>query len=71
MDFFKFLGDFVTNIVIIDTFSQALLFTLSASNATSNGFVSNPNDVLKLHQHVKVAVLEVDVKRGRIQLKLL
>ena len=34
-------------------------------------FVSNPNDVLKLHQHVKVAVLEVDVKRGRIQLKLL
>ncbi len=34
-------------------------------------FVSNPNDVLKLHQHVKVRVLEVDLKRGRIQLKLL
>ena len=34
-------------------------------------FVSNPNDILKLHQHVKVKVLEVDLKRGRIQLKLL
>ena len=34
-------------------------------------YVSNPNDVLKLHQHVKVRVLDVDLKRGRIQLKLL
>ncbi len=34
-------------------------------------YVSNPNDVLKLHQHVKVRVLDVDFKRGRIQLKLL
>lgn len=34
-------------------------------------YVSNPNDVLKLHQHVKVSILEVDLKRGRIQLKLL
>jgi uncharacterized protein len=34
-------------------------------------FVSNPNDVIKLHQHVSVRVLEVDLKRGRIQLKLL
>ena len=34
-------------------------------------YVSNPNDILKLHQHVKVKVLEVDLKRGRIQLKLL
>jgi uncharacterized protein len=34
-------------------------------------FVSNPNEILKLHQHVKVKVLEVDIKRGRIQLKLL
>ncbi len=34
-------------------------------------FVSNPNEILKLHQHVQVRVLEVDVKRGRIQLKLL
>ncbi len=34
-------------------------------------FISNPADVVKLHQHVKVRVLEVDVKRNRIQLKLL
>ena len=34
-------------------------------------FVSNPNEILKLHQHVQVRVLEVDMKRGRIQLKLL
>ncbi len=34
-------------------------------------FVSNPADVVKLHQHVKVRVLEVDVKRNRIQLKLI
>ncbi len=34
-------------------------------------FVSNPADIVKLHQHVKVRVLEVDIKRNRIQLKLL
>lgn len=34
-------------------------------------YVSNPNEVLKLHQHVKVSVIDVDLARGRIQLKLL
>ncbi len=34
-------------------------------------YVSNPNDILKLHQHVTVRVLDVDLKRGRIQLKLM
>ena len=34
-------------------------------------YISNPNEILKLHQHVKVKVLDVDLKRGRIQLKLL
>lgn len=34
-------------------------------------FISNPAEVVKLHQHVFVKVLEVDVKRSRIQLKLL
>ncbi len=34
-------------------------------------FISNPNDVVKLHQHVMVRVLEVDTKRDRIQLKLI
>ena len=37
----------------------------------SDKFISDPNVILKLHQHVKVRVLEVDLKRGRIQLKLL
>ncbi|MFO7369296.1 MAG: Tex family protein [Bacteroidales bacterium] len=33
-------------------------------------YVSNPADVVKLHQHVKVRVLEVDVARKRIQLSM-
>ena len=37
----------------------------------SSRFVRNPADVVKLHQHVKVSVLNVDIKRGRIGLKLL
>jgi Transcriptional accessory protein len=34
-------------------------------------FISSPNEVLKLHQHVKVKVLDVDINRSRIQLKLI
>ncbi|MFO7999806.1 MAG: Tex family protein [Marinilabilia sp.] len=33
-------------------------------------YVSNPADIVKLHQHVEVKVLEVDVARKRIQLSL-
>jgi uncharacterized protein len=33
-------------------------------------YVSNPADIVKLHQHVKVKVLEVDYERKRIQLTL-
>ncbi len=36
----------------------------------ANRFISNPNDVVKLHQQVKVKVLEVDVARKRIQLSM-
>lgn len=36
----------------------------------ANRFVSDPNEIVKLHQHVKVKVLEVDVARKRIQLSL-
>lgn len=36
----------------------------------ANKFISNPNDVVKLHQHVKVKVTEVDVARKRIQLTM-
>lgn len=34
-------------------------------------FISSPNEVVKLHQHVKVRVIGVDLRRGRIQLKLI
>ncbi len=33
-------------------------------------YVSNPNDVVKLHQHVMVKVTEVDIARKRIQLTM-
>ncbi len=33
-------------------------------------FISNPSEVVKLQQHLKVKVLEIDLKRGRIQLTL-
>ena len=33
-------------------------------------FVSDPNEVVHLNQHVKVKVLEVDVERKRIQLSM-
>jgi uncharacterized protein len=33
-------------------------------------FISNPNEVLKLHQHVKVKITEVDIARKRIQLSM-
>ena len=33
-------------------------------------FVSNPTDVVSLHQHVKVRVLSVDMQRKRIQLSM-
>jgi uncharacterized protein len=33
-------------------------------------FVSDPNQVIKLHQHVQVRVLEVDMSRKRIQLSM-
>jgi uncharacterized protein len=33
-------------------------------------FVSDPNEIVKLHQHVRVKVLDVDPTRHRIQLSL-
>jgi protein Tex len=33
-------------------------------------FVSDPNEIVKMHQHVKVKVLEVDAPRKRIQLSM-
>lgn len=36
----------------------------------ANRFISNPADVVQLHQHVNVKVTEVDVARKRIQLSM-
>lgn len=36
----------------------------------SNTYVSDPSKIVKLHQHVKVKVLAVDIERKRIQLSL-
>ncbi len=36
----------------------------------ANKFISDPNEVVKLHQHVKVKVMEVDKARKRIQLSM-
>ena len=36
----------------------------------ANRFISDPNDVVKLHEHVQVKVTEVDIARKRIQLSL-
>jgi uncharacterized protein len=36
----------------------------------ANKFVSDPNEIVQLHQHVKVKVIEVDVARKRIQLSM-
>ena len=33
-------------------------------------YVSDPNEVVQLNQHVNVKVIEVDVQRGRIQLSM-
>ncbi len=33
-------------------------------------FISDPNEVVKLHEHVKVRVLSVDIGRSRIQLSM-
>lgn len=36
----------------------------------ANRFISNPNEVLSLHQHVKVRIVEVDIERKRVQLTM-
>ncbi|MDX8340478.1 Tex family protein [Draconibacterium sp. IB214405] len=33
-------------------------------------FISDPNEIVKLHQHIKVRIKEVDIARKRIQLSL-
>lgn len=43
---------------------------IHVSNITSE-FISNPAEVLALHQHVKVKVIDIDVSRKRIQLSMI
>jgi uncharacterized protein len=33
-------------------------------------FISDPSEIVKLHQHVQVKVIELDLQRKRIQLSL-
>ncbi|MBT6997788.1 MAG: S1 RNA-binding domain-containing protein, partial [Prolixibacteraceae bacterium] len=33
-------------------------------------FISDPNEIVKLHEHVKVRIKELDIPRKRIQLSL-
>ena len=33
-------------------------------------YVKDPNQVVKLHQHVRVRVIEIDQRRGRISLSM-
>jgi uncharacterized protein len=40
------------------------------SNMTDR-FISDPNEVVTLHEHVEVEVLEIDIKRSRIGFRLL
>jgi uncharacterized protein len=36
----------------------------------ANKYVKDPNEVVKLHQHVRVRVVEVDRRRNRISLSM-
>ena len=36
----------------------------------ANRFVKNPNDVVKLNQEVQVRVIDIDLKRKRVQLSM-
>ncbi|RKW61682.1 MAG: S1 RNA-binding domain-containing protein, partial [Riemerella sp.] len=35
-----------------------------------DGFVSDPSEVVKLHQQVKVKIIEIDTERKRIALSM-
>ncbi|NMC39038.1 MAG: S1 RNA-binding domain-containing protein, partial [Bacteroidales bacterium] len=36
----------------------------------SNSYVSDPSKIVKLHQHVMVKILDVDIERKRVQLSM-
>lgn len=63
----------VTNITNFGAFVDVGLHDNGLIHASQMGVrgLADPSKVLKLHQHVKVSVLQVDVERGRISLRLL
>ena len=49
---------------------EILQTILAYFTKNKNEFITNPNDVISMHQHVSVKVIEIDIQRKRIQLSL-
>ncbi len=62
----------ITNITNFGCFVDVGVHTkgLVHISELSNKFVKDPTEVVELHQHVQVRVLEVDLKRGRMALSM-
>lgn len=62
----------VTNITNFGAFVDVGIHTQGLVHVSEMGrrYVKDPNTVVKLHQHIKVRVKEVDLKRGRLSLSL-
>ena len=62
----------VTNITAFGAFVDVGIKQNGLIHASQMGVkgMADPSKVLKLHQHVKVAVVSVDLDRGRIGLRL-
>jgi uncharacterized protein len=62
----------VTNITNFGAFVDVGIKTqgLVHISQLSDSFVQNPYDVVSLHQHVKVRVMEVDPERNRLSLSM-
>ena len=56
----------VTNITKFDVHNDGLVHV----SQMANRYVSDPSEVVKLHEHVMVRVTEVDLKRKRIALSM-
>ena len=62
----------ITNISNFDAFCDVGVHKdgLIHISEMANRRISNPNEVVSLHQHVRVRVIDIDRARGRIQLSL-
>ena len=63
----------VTNITAFGAFVNIGIKQNGLIHASQMGIkgMADPSKVLKLHQHVKVSVMSVELDRGRIGLRLL